>query len=106
LSETDSPGEGTTNSKEISWLLGATFAGLGTGFIMLILTLSLIYAIALCAFGILVVWPLASAEKGKDFALQATGVYFTAAVIGVGVGWGSTIGTGLPVASIFPWLLF
>jgi hypothetical protein len=86
--------------KEVSWLLGVTFAGLGTGFVLLILTLSTIYAIVLCSFGVLIVWPLAKKEKGGGFALNATGIYLISAIVGVAVGWGSTFGTGLPVGNI------
>jgi hypothetical protein len=86
--------------KEVSWLLGVTFAGLGTGFILLILTLSMIYAVILCSLGILIVLPLARNEKGNDFAMQAVAIYFVSGVIGVVVGWGSTFGTGLPLTSI------
>ena len=91
--------DGVITRTEASWLLVATFAGLGTGFIMLILTLSMVYSVVLSSIGILIVWLLARNEKGDGFALQAAGIYFVSSVIGVVVGWGSTIGTGLPVVS-------
>jgi hypothetical protein len=91
--------EGTVTRTEASWLLVATFAGLGTGFILLILTLSMVYSVVLSSLGILFVWFLARNDKGDGFALQAAGIYFVSSVIGVMVGWGSTFGTGLPVVS-------
>jgi hypothetical protein len=100
--------DGVVTRTEASWLLVATFAGLGTGFIMLILTLSIIYAITLSSIGVLIVWFLARNEKGDGFALQTAGIYFVSTVIGTAVGWGSTIGTGLPVVSAIQrlWILF
>jgi len=91
--------EGVITRTEASWLLVATFAGLGTGFILLILTLSMVYSVVLSSIGILFVWFLARNEKGDGFALQAAGIYFVSSVIGALVGWGSTVGTGLPVVS-------
>ncbi len=94
------PDEIAIGREEVSWLLGVTFAGLGTGFVLLILTLSTVYSIVLCSFGVLIVWPLAKKEKGGGFAINATGIYLVSAIVGVAVGWGSTFGTGLPVVSI------
>jgi len=105
LSESEAdPRSENMSRKEVSWLLGVTFAGLATGFILLILTLSMVYAIVLCSVGAVIVWPLARSERGDSFALNATAIYFVSAVIGVAVGWGSTIGTGLPIASILAYL--
>lgn len=92
---------GTMTHKEASWLLAVTFTGLGTGFILLILTLSMVYSAILCATGLLVVWPLARTVKGTDFAMQASFIYFASAIVGIAVGWGATFGTGLPVVAIF-----
>jgi hypothetical protein len=99
--------DGVVTRAEASWLLVATFAGLGTGFIMLILTLSMIYSVVLSSVGVVIIWFLARNEKGKGFALQAAGIYFVSAVIGTVVGWGSTVGTGLPVVSLIQklWIL-
>ena len=93
--------DGSISRAEASWLLAVTFAGLGTGFIMLILTLSMLNAVALCALGMMFVWPLAK-NKNKDshFALKSSGIYFASCIVGVAVGWSSTFGTGLPVVSV------
>jgi hypothetical protein len=100
MSEIESGKNEAISRKEVCWLLAVTFAGLGTGFILLILTLSMLYAVILCSIGILIVWPLARNEKGDEFALHATAIYFVSSVIGVAVGWGSTMGTGLPVDTV------
>ena len=100
----------TISHGDASWLLAVTFAGLGTGFVLLILTLSMANAIVLCAAGILIVWPLSRNKKGNQFALQSSGIYYAACIAGVTVGWASTFGTGLPVDGILlleiPLLLF
>jgi hypothetical protein len=106
LSEIESGKNEAISHKEVSWLLAVTFAGLGTGFILLILTLSMVYAILLGSVGVLIVWPLARSEKGASFALNATAIYFVSSVIGAAVGWGSTMGTGLPVDTLLQKLRF
>jgi hypothetical protein len=91
----------TISHTDASWLLAVTFAGLGSGFVMLILTLSMVNAILLCTLGILVVWPLSRNKKDNNqFALESIGIYYASAIVGVTVGWASTFGTGLPVGSI------
>ena len=107
MSAIKSEGTGDIISRaDASWLLAVTFAGLGAGFVMLILTLSMINAIILCALGVVFVWPLAKGKKGNQFALQSTGIYVASSIAGVAVGWASTFGTGLPVVSIHGVLWF
>ncbi len=91
----------TISREEASWLLAVTFAGLGAGFVLLILTLSMVNAIGLCALGILIVWPLArNKNTNNQFVFRSVGIYLASCVVGVVVGWSSTFGTGLPVVSI------
>ena len=99
------PSSDTISHADASWLLAVTFAGLGTGFVMLILTLSMVNAILLCAIGILVVWPLSRNKKGNRFALQSSGIYYAASIVGISIGWASTFGTGLPVGSIYGFIV-
>ncbi|MGI0091220.1 MAG: hypothetical protein ACREBS_05885 [Nitrososphaerales archaeon] len=87
-------------NEEISWFIAATFAGLGAGFIAFWLTLSLVYSEGLCAIGVLVVWPFAKTMGRTGFANRATFIYLAATVIGIGVGFASSLGTGVPVTGV------
>ncbi|MHB1868992.1 MAG: hypothetical protein ACYCPP_08610 [Nitrososphaerales archaeon] len=89
-----------TRSEEPSWLIAAIFSGLGAGFIAFWVTLSPVYAEGICAIGAILVWPLAGKVGGPGFANRATIIYLVATAIGVGVGFASSIGTGVPVTGI------
>jgi hypothetical protein len=84
--------------RESSWLIGATFAGLATGFIAFWLTLVVAYAIIISSAGALVVWLFAKDAMGEDFASHATVIFLVSIVIGVLVGLGSSYGSGVPIA--------
>ena len=73
---------------------------MGVGFIAFWVTLSLVYAEGLSAIGALVVWPLANNLACSNFATRATIVYIVATVIGVGVGFATSLGTGVPVTLV------
>ena len=81
-----------------SWLLAALFAGLGTGFILFWVTLAVLYASIICGIISLVVWPLSRGRWDSNFATKAVITFFVATVIGVLVGLGTTVGTGLPLS--------
>jgi hypothetical protein len=84
-------------NEEPSWLIAGVFAGLAVGFISFWATLSFVYAEGLSALGAVFVWPLAKSVGTKDFEKRATVVYLVATVIGVGVGFASSLGSGVPV---------
>jgi hypothetical protein len=90
----------TFRSKTFTWLLALVFVGLMVGYVILLLTLSFPYAVILCSIGALFVWPVAENTGGRGFATDAVIVYLVSAVIGVAVGWATTIGTGLPVSVV------
>jgi hypothetical protein len=81
-----------------SILLSVTFAGLGTGFIAFWLTLTFLYSGLLCAMGGLIVWALVRGMKGEDFATRSFVLFFISALIGIGVGYGSSFGSGVPIS--------
>ncbi len=83
-----------------SWLIAVIFAGLGAGFIAFWVTLSFVYAEGLCAIGAILVWPLAGTIKRPGFSRDATIIYLIATAIGIGVGFASSFGTGVPVAGL------
>ncbi len=78
-------------------MIAAVFAGMGIGFIAFWVTLSFVYAEGLSALGAVFVWPLSKSVGSKDFEKRATVVYLVATVIGVGVGFASSFGTGVPI---------
>lgn len=80
-----------------SWMLAATFAGMGTGFIAFWVTLVILNAGILCAIISLIAWPISRDKGGQNFATKTTILFFLATVIGILVGLGSSVGTGLPV---------
>ena len=89
-----------SRNEEPSWLIAAIFSGLGAGFIAFWVTLSPVYAEGICAIGAILVWPLAGKVGRPGFANRATIVYLVATVIGIGVGFASSFGTGVPVTGI------
>ena len=81
-----------------SFLIASVFVGLGTGFIAFWLTLSIVYSATICAFGIPVVWFVARDVRKIQLTNQAMIVYFISALVGIGVGFASSFGTGMPVS--------
>ena len=81
-----------------TWILATVFAGMGIGFVIFLVTLVILNASILCAVISAVVWPLSRNKGGPDFATKATVVFFVATMIGILVGLGSCIGSGLPVS--------
>jgi hypothetical protein len=86
-----------SKNEESSWLIAAVFAGLGIGFISFWVTLSFVYAEGLSAIGAVFVYPLSKELGIKEFETRATIVYIVATIIGVGVGFASSMGSGVPV---------
>ncbi len=80
-----------------TWILATVFAGMGIGFVIFWVTLVILNASILCAVISAVVWPLSRGKGGSDFAAKATVVFFVATIVGILVGLGSSIGSGLPV---------
>ena len=80
-----------------SWMVATLFAGMGTGFIVFWVTLAILNASILCAVISLVVWPLSRDKGGQNFATKTTILFFVATIIGILVGLGSTVGSGLPI---------
>lgn len=80
-----------------SWLLATVFAGLGTGFIAFWVTLSAVNSGVLGLVASLVVWPITRNFGGNNFATKAVLIYLLAVAIGIGVGFASDFGTGVPV---------
>lgn len=79
-------------------MLASLFAGMGIGFVLFWVTLDIINAGIICAIISLVVWPLSRDKVGRDFATKTAILFFVATVIGILVGLGSTVGSGLPLA--------
>ena len=81
-----------------SILLSVTFGGLATGFITFWVTLTFLYSGILCAIGAGVVWLFVRGMKGEDFANRAFALFLISACIGIGVGYGSSFGSGVPIS--------
>ena len=83
-----------------SWMIAAVFVGMGTGFIVFWLTLVMLNAVIFSAFISLVAWPITREKGGSDFATKTTILFFVATIVGILVGLGSSIGSGLPVGGL------
>lgn len=81
-------------------MIAVVFAGMGTGFIAFWVTLSMLNSSALSAIISLFVWPISRDKVGRDFATKATILFFAATIIGILVGFASSIGSGLPLSGL------
>jgi uncharacterized membrane protein len=97
-SATDSTAKNQIRREDASFIIATFFAGLGAGFVVFWLTLSITHSILFCAVGVPLVWFVGRNMKGIEMINQAMIIYFVSAIIGVGVGFASSFGTGIPVS--------
>lgn len=95
--EDNSTKQGELVKSESSILLSVAFAGLGTGFISFWLTLTVLYSGILCLIGAPIVWFFVRGMKGDNIANRSVILYLVCVLIGIGVGYASSAGSGVPV---------
>ena len=78
-------------------MLATIFGGLATGFIAFWSTLSLVYPALIGAIGSAVVWTIAKQRGESYFAMMTALTFFVTALVGMGVGVGSSFGSGVPI---------
>ena len=92
--------EGELDRSAHSILLSVTFAGLGTGFIAFWVTLNFLYSGLLCGFGGLIVLGFVRGMRGDEFATRSFALFLISGIIGIGVGFATSFGTGMPISII------
>jgi hypothetical protein len=93
-------GKGELRREDVSLFIAIVFAGLGCGFVLFWLTLSFLYSFVLSFLGIPVIWFAAKSTRGNGIMSQAIIIYIISVAIGIGVGFASSFGTGVPVAGL------
>lgn len=78
-------------------IIADIFAGLATGFIAFWTSLSLVYPPIFGAIGAAIAWTVARGRGDSNYAMMIAMIFFVTALIGMGVGVGSSFGSGAPI---------